>query len=629
MTKYLSILLTNVLLLGQVFAVSDVARADRHFTLGNIDELGQVYNKNPKNRTIAYLYAKAQLSKNNPAFAERFIHQPHFDDYMRSDILHQLLALYSAADSKPLSDYRRVYRLLPHTQTTIDEQCTMDSITGSMTIDSTYIATNNPSPWCAKVLAAAYLKAKLDKKHLDWMLYNLIANDKTNIYNQLAPSLQLGTINFAAYANKAVDKLPDNDFLIINRITDIGYKHPDDALAELKKANISENANVFLSNYLAMQLAQKHNFKQALELYENYGDNLSDNQYEWLARSYLYMANWEGLISTIDDMPRDLYQKNVWLYWRAKAFSNLNGPAKASQYFKLIPKDYSYYAMLANSALGVDTIYYNTPPKTTTLGNSNNAKAALIGLNLYKEGKKNKANHLMTIGSAQWNYAVRMIKDDNLLLAMSNLAQQHSYYAMSIYAANQMKKRYIELGFPLPWRAIFTQYSKLFGMDPTYTLAVCRQESRFNYQVVAFDGGVGLMQIMPQTAAHIAHKTGWVNCYNKSLVCNIKFGAWYLGDLNSKFGNLIYSTAAYNAGPHRPRLWQDNLGKLDNLIQIELIPISITRDYVQKVLSNKALYDSILTGTYKINLAQYITKIGTHHYSNVVDDDNTDASKLK
>jgi hypothetical protein len=122
---------------------------------------------------------------------------------------------------------------------------------------------------------------------------------------------------------------------------------------------------------------------------------LSDDEYEWLARSYLYTENWKNLVETIDSMPPSLKKRNVWLYWEAKAYENLNKPEESTKYLKQISNDYSYYSMLTNSELGVGTIYKSHPPKITKLNNSNEAVAARIGLNLYQEGKNNNLKHLI------------------------------------------------------------------------------------------------------------------------------------------------------------------------------------------------------------------------------------------
>ncbi len=189
--------------------------------------------------------------------------------------------------------------------------------------------------------------------------------------------------------------------------------------------------------------------------------------------------------------------------------------------------------------------------------------------------------------------------------------------------------RDMKLSFPMPFLTSYKKHSRQNQIDPGYALAITRQESRFNYKVIAFDGGVGLMQLMPETAKYISHKTGYSLCYRSTYDCNIKYGIWYLGSLYQKFnGNYLYASAAYNGGPNRSRRWQDNLDDLDVLIQMELIPINITRNYVQRVLSNKAIYDGELNGTHTINLQKYLKKMPLKHYLQQPDDDNTDATKM-
>ena len=61
---------------------------------------------------------------------------------------------------------------------------------------------------------------------------------------------------------------------------------------------------------------------------------------------------------------------------------------------------------------------------------------------------------------------------------------------------------------------------------------------------------------------------------------------------------------------------------------MELIPITITRDYVQKVLTNKSAYDAQFNDQSTINLYAYIEKLSQAHYLNQPDDDHTDAQKI-
>ena len=624
--------LTLLLLTGITFAQgapNNYVPADKYYNSSNVARLSQLCAANPGNRTLAYFCARASLDKNSPAASELFI-KNNFNDYMRADLIHQLLIFYFNADK--YSDYLRIFNLLAPNLMSNNEKCGHDYanlVSGGKTANITdvdWLTTNNIPNWCAQLIAHQHTKADDAVKTL--MLYNLIINDKTDIFNQVAPSLHISPINFAKYHGTPAKRLP-NSFLIIYRVAYIAKKDPDTALSELNSANPNHTAAEFLGNYLAMQFARKHNFSKALSLYSKYGENLNDDEFEWLARSYLFSGNWKSLIATIDKMPESLKTKNSWLYWQAKAYDSLNQNQKASRLLNRIPNDYSYYSILAHSELEQHTTFKTNPPAVYTLSNSDVAKSAKLALELYKIGKDVKSKTLVNLGTAEWNFAAKNDNNEEDLLAMSNITNRDKIYDLSITAASQMKNRYIELSFPIPFKKEYAHYSKLFGIDLSYALAVTRQESRFNWRVIAFDGGVGLMQIMPQTGLYIAKKANSANCYHQNAECNIKFGVWYLGSLYAKFDNFIYATAAYNAGPTRSKRWQDNLYSLDNLIQIELIPINITRDYVQKVLTNKAVYDSEFANISKINLFDYIAKLGHKHYLNVPDDDNTDAYKLR
>ena len=617
-----------------VMADSLLIKADKAYTTGNLTSLGTIYSADPSNRVINYLYAKAMLTKDIAKYAEDFVEKSP-DSYMRNDLIHQLLTFNFNNNS--YNDYKRIFNLLDTAQTNQNEKCGYDysvvmTKSGKTILNSSSLISNNIPGWCAEYVATKFNKGDISSNERNIMLYNLIINSKTDIFNQIATDIKVHPVSFAHFTNTSVNHLPDNNdykFLVVNRIANIGNKTPDVALRELQKADVDSNTKNFIGSYLAMQFALKHDFETALNLYSKYdNDYMSNEELEWKVRSYLYYGKWSEVISEINDMPQSLKTKNVWLYWLGKSYAKLGNTKNAAIYFDQIPDDYSYYSMLAQSEIDGGTVFKTDHQQTTALSSNQYSVNAKSALALYQMGKSGSSKNLVNIATAEWKYAIKQSTDDDLL-AMSNLAAKQNYYDLSISAANQMSNRYLELSFPTPFLNIYAKYSVSNSIPKSYPLAVSRQESRFNYSVIAFDGGVGLMQIMPQTAAYIAKKSGSKNCYSQGADCNIKFGSWYLGSLYTKFNyNIIYSTAAYNAGPNRSRRWQDKLGQLDNIIQIELIPISITRDYVQKVLTNKAAYDSELADSDTINLLPYIEDITKNHYKVGVDDDNTDAQKI-
>jgi len=53
------------------------------------------------------------------------------------------------------------------------------------------------------------------------------------------------------------------------------------------------------------------------------------------------------------------------------------------------------------------------------------------------------------------------------------------------------------------------------------------------------------------------------------------------------------AAAAYNAGPNRPRRWREG-AVMEAAAWAETVPLSETRDYVKKVLSNSVYYAAVL-----------------------------------
>ena len=73
---------------------------------------------------------------------------------------------------------------------------------------------------------------------------------------------------------------------------------------------------------------------------------------------------------------------------------------------------------------------------------------------------------------------------------------------------------------------------------------------------------------------------------------NITLGTQYLNMVLANLGgSQTLATAAYNAGPSRPRLWRSTLDKPDEgAVFAETIPFSETRGYVKNVLANATWY---------------------------------------
>jgi soluble lytic murein transglycosylase len=138
--------------------------------------------------------------------------------------------------------------------------------------------------------------------------------------------------------------------------------------------------------------------------------------------------------------------------------------------------------------------------------------------------------------------------------------------------------------FPLRYSTNVRVYASQDHVDAALLAAVIEAESKFNADAHSQAGAIGLMQLTPGTAKGIAQYTGGSRFRVSDLTnpdINIRYGAWYLGHLLSKYRNERLALAAYNAGQENVDSWRRaHLG----------IQFSETRDYVAKVERLKKIY---------------------------------------
>lgn len=90
--------------------------------------------------------------------------------------------------------------------------------------------------------------------------------------------------------------------------------------------------------------------------------------------------------------------------------------------------------------------------------------------------------------------------------------------------------------------AVLVDAAKTHGLDPALLQALAWQESRGRMDAVSPKGALGVMQLMPGTAAELGVRPD-------DLVENIRGGALYLRRQLDRFGSIPLALAAYNAGP--------------------------------------------------------------------------------
>lgn len=132
-------------------------------------------------------------------------------------------------------------------------------------------------------------------------------------------------------------------------------------------------------------------------------------------------------------------------------------------------------------------------------------------------------------------------------------------------------------GNPARYKALIAEVAGQHRLDPLLVQAVVAVESAYRHDAVSEKGAIGLMQLMPATAAR----------YGKHALTvpreNLEAGVTYLGELLQRFGRLDLALAGYNAGE----------GAVDRYGG-RIPPYPETRRYVQKVLD---YYQSLKQGS--------------------------------
>ncbi len=137
------------------------------------------------------------------------------------------------------------------------------------------------------------------------------------------------------------------------------------------------------------------------------------------------------------------------------------------------------------------------------------------------------------------------------------------------------------------YNSIIARAAKEYSLDPNFVKSVVRLESHFKVRATSSVGAMGLMQLMPGTAASLGVTDG----YNAEQ--NIFGGAQYLRKQLDRFGDTRLALAAYYTGPNRLEriLNENNITNLNDPDQYNKLPEYI-RSYIERVMKNYSGYTS-------------------------------------
>jgi soluble lytic murein transglycosylase len=424
------------------------------------------------------------------------------------------------------------------------------------------------------------------------------AMTRADVWKRLQISLDAGSFN----AIKRVEPFftPTTSEQAVIAIARQSRQDPAASINQLASVSAADKSTAWaLIAANGMRKLHADSYDWTKEALKNPAAFYPDDTLAWMSRASLRALDWKTTRSAIEKMSAEGRREPTWTYWLARTLKNDSKPESktdADNLFKSIAGQFNFYGQLAAEELGQLT---SIPAKGLPLTDAELAEPArnegfARALAFYEIGLRSEGNR-------EWNFQLRNMTDRQLIAA-AEWACRKSILDRCVNTSDRTKVEFdFQQRFVMPFRDELTPIAKERDVDLAWVYGLIRQESRFIMDARSSVGASGLMQIMPATGRWIAKKMNAADFRVEQLKerdTNLKFGTFYLKSvLDDLDGSPAMASAAYNAGPGRPRAWRATLTvPVETAIFAEMIPFSETRDYVKKVLSNSTYYASLMTG---------------------------------
>lgn len=315
--------------------------------------------------------------------------------------------------------------------------------------------------------------------------------------------------------------------------------------------------------------------------------------HEWGVRRALSAMQPELALSRLQAMPASIGETARWRFVQARTLQWLGQNEQAVALLGQAAKDNTFYGFLSADRVGND--YALCPnqvklaPKISTALQSSSAMQRIAAFK--RLGDRVSAKR-------EWMFLISKLSPDEKRQA-GLMAALEGWGEYAILALNSPEDRTMyEARFPLLQAQTLNAQAQANGLDAAFVAGLIRQESAWDPQALSHAKAMGLMQLLPSTAAITAKSIGFsgkFDLYNAEH--NLRLGTAHLGHLASKYaGSPILMTAAYNAGPNAVARWKNELYQRYPDLWLETIPYKETREYVTSVLAFSVIYDWRLDG---------------------------------
>ncbi|MGB5834304.1 MAG: transglycosylase SLT domain-containing protein [Thiohalocapsa sp.] len=319
---------------------------------------------------------------------------------------------------------------------------------------------------------------------------------------------------------------------------------------------------------------------------EPHEDNI-DIQRERL-RAALRLRAWSDLATWVQALPPAADEDGEWQYWLGRSLGQNGDLAGAAHAFSRAAVARSFWGFRAADLLGkqaalahrpapVDTEQFDALLTSETVARIRELRALGRGLDVSRE----------------WRELTGAMEPDELVTAAA-VAQHLGLVTESIFTlARGDYWDDLDIRFPMANLRLIRAAAEAQGLPADWVYAIVRQESAFDTDIASHAGAIGLMQLMPATAAEMARDAGMDRPSKQALIdprLNVDLGSRYLARMRRRFGgDSVVATAAYNAGPAAVRRWLPTEPLAADLWMSE-IPYRETRDYVRRVLTYRVIY---------------------------------------
>jgi soluble lytic murein transglycosylase len=282
-------------------------------------------------------------------------------------------------------------------------------------------------------------------------------------------------------------------------------------------------------------------------------------------------------------------------YWRGRAAEATGENEQMHAFFEAAARHTTaYYGQLARARLGLDTIELRSPPQPDLCHGPAFMDELVRAANmLYALGERDLVLNFVTDLAEQSG-------DAAVLVALGELAVLRN----DARATLQIGKAALARGLAMELYAfpdIGVPHHSPIGpaIDRSVIYSVARTESAFDQHDQSPAMAVGLMQVTPAAGRDTAKRFGVAYDWDRLVsdpVYNTQMGAGELSALLREYrGSHIMTFAGYNAGRGRVQQWVKQYGdprdpKVDAIDWVERIPFAETRNYVQRVMENLAVY---------------------------------------